>query len=45
VVVMFDLLGWMVLGGAGIAALVVVLGFGVVSEADAPPLDWRRPRE
>ena len=42
---MFDLLGWMVLGGVAIAALVVVLGFGVVSEADSPPPDSRPPRE
>lgn len=42
---MFDLVGWMVLGGVAIAALVVVLGFGVVSEADSAPRDWRQPPE
>lgn len=40
---MFDLVGWLVLGGVTLSALVVVLGFGVVAETDPPPGRPRRP--
>ncbi len=38
---MFDLVGWLVLGGVTLSALVIVLGLGVVSEGP-PPTSWRR---
>ncbi|MGH2610444.1 MAG: hypothetical protein ACRDHF_15295 [Tepidiformaceae bacterium] len=40
---MFDLVGWLVLGGVTISALVLVLGFGVMSETPSPPDRLRRP--
>jgi hypothetical protein len=40
---MFDLVGWLVLGGVTIGALVVVLGLGVIGDASSPPGRPRRP--
>jgi hypothetical protein len=44
VVAMFDLIGWLVLGGPTLTALVPVLEFGVVTDLK-PPERLRRPPE